>query len=384
MGQSAFEAKQGRAAKAASKLQSLQILRALAAFSVVVGHALHETEKLGANTQQPPILGAGWNLGYGVDIFFVLSGFIMMHTAARDFGTEGASRRFLLRRCARVVPLYWLLTTTVLVGGYVLPSLINVPVESVYHVVASYLFIPDARAPGEVRPVMALGWTLNYEMLFYAIFSVALLLRLRLGVALLTGLMLVVAATHPWVDPANIPVAFWTSPLVLEFLFGVHVALIHRAGVRLGAPATLALLAFGLTGFVRVTWPYDEAALPQFLWAGLPAAALVLAAAIGPALPLNRVALWGVALGDASYSLYLAHPFVLRPERVIWEKLVGAHLPMSAFVVTASLGSVAFALLLYRFVETPLTAGAQRLVDSRGAKRVSAERMAGAVRTARV
>ena len=269
--------------------------------------------------------------------------------------------RFFRRRCARVVPLYWLLTTVMLIGAAVAPSLLNVPVGGFSHVVASYLFIPDARGVGEVRPVMALGWTLNYEMLFYVMFSIALLTPIRFGVAWLSALMALLAASHAIVDPSHLRVAFWTDPLILEFLFGVYVALLFRAGWRLSSGISLTLCAVGLVGFLRLASPWDDAALPVFLRSGLPAALLVFAAALGPAAPSNRVTALLVLIGDASYSLYLAHPFVLRPARAIWAKMVGGHLPLVLFVPCASALCVVFAVILYRRVERPLTTLAQAL-----------------------
>ncbi|KAA1180519.1 acyltransferase [Rhizobium tropici] len=358
------------AGKSSRLLSNLQVLRALAALSVVVSHALHETEMLAGATGRAAVDGSAWNLGFGVDIFFVLSGFIMTHTAASEFGKNGAPLRFFLRRCARVIPLYWLLTSLMLIGALVAPSLLTVPIGSVSHVLASYFFIPSGRGADEIRPVLALAWTLNYEMLFYVFFAAALLLPIRLGIVWLSVLMAGMALVGRLVDPSHVQIAFWTNPIILEFLFGVYVALIFRSGIRIGGAAALALMAIGLLGFVRISAPWSDAALPQFLRSGLPAALFVLAAAIGPVLPQRKLVLWGVALGDASYSLYLAHPFILRPMRAVWAKALGGYLPLGLFVVFATLVAALFALLLFRGVEKPLTSRVQSLVLRSGQKRI--------------
>ncbi len=343
-------------------LLNLQVLRALAALSVVVAHALHENEALASVTGRAAVDGSTWNLGFGVDIFFVLSGFIMTHTAASEFGKGGAPLRFFLRRCARVIPLYWLLTSVMLLGALVAPSLLAVPIGSFSHVLASYFFIPSGRGVDEIRPVLALGWTLNYEMLFYVFFAAALLLPIRAGIIWLSVLMIGMALLGNLVDSGRVQIAFWTNPIILEFLFGVHVALIVRSGVRIGGATALGLTAIGLLGFVRISTPWNDAALPQFLRSGVPAALFVLAAAIGPVLPQKRIVLWAVALGDASYSLYLSHPFVLRPMRTVWAKTIGGSLPLGMFVVCATLGAAIFALALFRGVEKPLTSRVQKIV----------------------
>ncbi len=363
----------GNARKSAHMLVNLQVLRALAASSVVIAHALHETEILAAATGRAAVDGSAWNLGFGVDIFFVLSGFIMTHTAASEFGKSGAPLHFFLRRCARVVPLYWLLTSVMLLGALAAPSLLVVPVGSISHVLASYFFIPSGRGVGEIRPVLALGWTLNYEMLFYVFFALALLLPIRLGVVWLSVFMVGMALLGNLVDPSHVQIAFWTSPIILEFLFGVYVALIFRSGVRIGKGIALGLVAIGLLGFVHVSTLWNDAALPQFLRSGLPAALLVLAAAIGTALPHRRPVLWSAALGDASYSLYLAHPFILRPMRAIWAQVIGGALPPGLFAGFSTLAAVLLALALFRGVEKPLTRRVQGVVlGSARRKRISA------------
>ena len=366
---------QSTKADVAAKLINLQVLRALAALSVVVAHTIHETENLAVVTARQAVDAKAWYLGYGVDIFFVLSGFIMMHTAAAEFGKSGASLRFFLRRCARVVPLYWLLTSVMLLGAAVAPSLLNVPVGDISHVVASYLFIPDMRGANEIRPVLALGWTLNYEMLFYVLFALALMMPIRPGIIGLSVLMAALALVGTTIEPRNVQIAFWTNPIILEFLLGVYVALIFRSGLRIGTGVALALMAIGLIGFARFSTPWDDAALPQFLRRGVPAAVFVLAAAIGPALPLKRIVLWGVAVGDASYSLYLAHPFIVRPMRAIWAKAIGDHLSLGLFVIYATIGSIIFALALFRVVERPLTIYVRELGSGR--KQKTEKRLSG-------
>jgi peptidoglycan/LPS O-acetylase OafA/YrhL len=341
-----------------SKLDSLQLLRAMAAGAVVLAHAAHEADGFSG----APALGAAWNLGFGVDIFFVISGFIMLYSSFDEFGRDGAPQRFFLRRWSRVAPLYWLLTTVLIVGSLAAPWLLKTPIGDVEHVVASYLFIPDPRGPGEVRPVMALGWTLEYEMMFYLLFSAALLLPARRGIAWLSCALALLVALGALAAPQDVRIAFWTRPIILEFLMGVFAALAFRAGLRLSAPAALALGAFGLLGFLR--WQGDSSEVYAWRWliGGAPAACLALAAALGPGISEGRLKSLGVAIGNASYGLYLIHPFVLRPLGLVWMKTVGLRLPPSCFLVFGCIVSVAAALLLYRFVERPLTDYLQRRI----------------------
>jgi len=351
------------------RLDAIQLLRALAALSVVLAHALHET---GGHEDAS-------NFSYGVDVFFVISGFIMAHTSLREFGRPGASMRFFTRRLARVAPLYWLLTTAMLLGALVAPSLLNVPTGGMGHILASYLFIPDARGAGEMRPVMALGWTLNYEMFFYFLFSLALLAPARAGLAWLAALLPLLVLYGAFSGSSDPRVTFWTNPILLEFLAGVFVALLHDRGLRVSPRLTLALLALGLLGYFPRQFGV-EPDMERAILCGLPAALLVTGATLGPISTTGRLAAWGVALGDASYSLYLVHPFILRPLRVVWLKAAGPHLD-AVFVALAVLGAVAVALALYRGVERPLSAGLQGLLK-RGVSPPLAHRVALAMRRA--
>jgi peptidoglycan/LPS O-acetylase OafA/YrhL len=336
-------------------ISNLQVCRALAALIVVIGHSLHDLDTVAARAGLEPVRSA-INWGAGIDIFFVVSGFIMIHVAGQDFAKPGAPRRFLVKRVARVAPLYWLVTTALIVGSLAAPSLLNVPIGGARHILTSYLFIPDWRPDMSlVRPVMALGWTLNYEMLFYVVFGCAMVLPLRLAVPAMTALFVGGALAKSAFDIQQTQLAFWTDPLVLEFLFGVYLGLAHRAGWRLSAPAAIALGAAGLT---LVTTALPEAigvSIPEnFLRYGLPAAMLVGAAALGPQAPAIGPVRFAVALGDASYALYLSHPFVIRPLREIWLKIGGAELPLVAFSVVCALAAVAVAFALHVYLEKPI------------------------------
>ena len=156
-----------------SKLVLVQVLRAAAALSVAMLHAQHDAATLAERTGQvfAPIAAFPWEAG--VDVFFVISGFIMVHASTRLFGAEGGARAFLARRIARIVPIYWAVTTLYLAVALAVPDLLNRELLGWPLVVASYLFIPMARPDGLVQPLYGLGWTLNYEMFFYALFAVA-------------------------------------------------------------------------------------------------------------------------------------------------------------------------------------------------------------------
>ena len=343
-------------------LVNLQICRALAAVLVVIGHALQDSGAIAVQLGIPA-MQSSLNWGCGVDIFFVISGFIMVHVAGDDFGIPGAPGRFFTKRLARIVPLYWSVTTALIVGALVAPSLLNVPLGNFQNIVASYLFIPDWRPDHSVmRPVMALGWTLNYEMLFYAAFAAAMFLGLRRGIAVLTVGFVAAIAVRLAFNIKQDQLAYWTDPIVLEFLYGVYIALAWRAGWRLALPWALVLGGFGFglaTGLMPEPFGLTEDV--NFLCHGLPAGMLVAAVTLGPGLTNSPATRFGLLLGDASFALYLVHPFVIRPLRFVWLKLGGGALPLLAYVAFCVAIAIGAALLLHWCVEKPLA----RLVKPR-------------------
>lgn len=341
------------AAAPASQIETIQALRAIAALLVVFGHAAHETEAIGPRVGLPAIDPSFLHWGIGVDIFFVISGFIMVHTSADLFGRPGAWRIFLARRIARIVPLYWLLTSVLLLGSLVAPRLLNVPVGDWQHVLASYLFVPSLRGGDETRPVMALGWTLNLEMFFYVLFAGAMLLPLKRGMIALALAITGFALAGAFLRPTQVQLAFWTQQIILEFLFGCLLALVHRQGVRLPATSAVLLVALGFAGMVKAHGLDAEGMIPPALRWGIPAVLIVGGAAFYRGAP-PRLALLLTGLGNASYSLYLFHPFALRPLREVWVKLVGGLLPLEIYIAVAIIVAAIASALLYRWVERPI------------------------------
>lgn len=337
-------------------LRSIQILRAIAACLVVFGHCLHEAGYIAGATGRAPLNLSIIDWGLGVDIFFVISGFIMIYTTAELFGRPAAARTFLLRRIIRIVPLYWLITTALIVVYLVAPKILNVPIEGWRSIVTSFFFIPDLRANGEIRPIMALGWSLNYEMFFYAVFALCLLAPLKRAALYLTGFFVGISILGTTVTLPSVALTYWTNSIVLEFLFGALLALACRAGLRLPGGTAWALIAVGCGCAVAFGpfWGVDQL-LPRFISGGLAATLVVAAAAFGPRLSASWIVTPLVVLGDASYSLYLTHPFAIRPMRNIWLAVHGGALPLALYLILCALVAIAAALIVYRFIERPMT-----------------------------
>ena len=170
----------------------------------------------------------------------------MVFASQRLFATPGAVRVFLARRIARIVPLYWATTTVFLLVAALLPQLLNSPAPTLPEVVSAYLFYPLRRTDGLVQPVFSLGWSLNYEMYFYAVFALALLFTRVKGVVLVAVFFALSVLTGWLIGPRSVAIAFWTSPIVLEFVAGALLALLYLNGVRMHWSVSIAVGAAAL------------------------------------------------------------------------------------------------------------------------------------------
>ena len=181
----------------ATQYTSIQVLRAVAALSVLLYHA------------------GLFNIGYGgVDVFFVISGFIM-----GTIGVREAPNEFFGKRLIRIVPLYWAVTIAMCLLS-LLPGAFQQFTFDLPRLVKSLLFIPHVDVPtGRVWPLLVPGWTLNYEMFFYAVFAIGL--ALGRPVMLSVTLMIALVATGLLVAPTNSIWATYTNPMLLEFVSGV-------------------------------------------------------------------------------------------------------------------------------------------------------------------
>ncbi len=157
----------GSPAAPADQLPAIQILRAVAALAIALLHSFQDAENLARRAGFEITLQGRWPLEAGVDLFFVISGFVMVYASRDMFGSAGSVAPFLRRRAARIIPIYWAVTIIYLVislGGL---GPVNRPKPDGWEILASFLFIPwPVGGSTLVQPVYSLGWTLNYEMFF--------------------------------------------------------------------------------------------------------------------------------------------------------------------------------------------------------------------------
>ncbi|KKB76741.1 hypothetical protein VW35_16600 [Devosia soli] len=336
---------------------SIQYLRAVAALSVVADHLSIQFSRIGSPIGFTDLLAAG------VDLFFVISGFIMFVTT-KD--SDVTPVQFYKKRIVRIVPLYWFFTSIMVVAALAAPRLLGSGKFDLAHIVSSYLFLPYPHPVVDaIYPVLVPGWTLNYEMYFYAIFGMALLLPAKARLWSVGAVLVSLSALGGLFSPNNAALEFWTDAIILEFLFGMIIAAaLTNDRIRLSRAPAWGLIALGV---LMLFIPYSASVgLSRAWFFGVPTA-LVLAGFV----MLDRlgdIGRWRVPklLGDASYSIYLSHGMTLSALTQVWKKLdLGGDLPAIAFFVTIGMAaSTCIGIAVYFTIERPMTrlfAGTRRI-----------------------
>ncbi len=347
-----------------AQLKTIQVLRAIAALAVLFAH-LHGIEA--RHSGETPLISKDWLSGVGgVDLFFVISGFIMVWVAWDAPQSARSAGKFLFARVTRIYPLWWLFagaTCLYLYLSYGVPwdaeNLGRLGVSGQESLIKSFLLIPH-----DAYPVLSVGWTLMHEMYFYLVFAALLLLpqRFRIPALILWGL-LVLATTSAQTTGfyANTFLTLALFPMTLEFLMGAAIGLMIKAGTRRHSVLScIAGLCWLIWAIVAVDFKSIDYLLPsQRTFAFGPAFALLIYGLVTLELKgklEGRLPAKLVMVGDWSYALYLSHILVLSAVARLFFPVFGreGYLDNAVFLILAVISSIIASGLVYRFFENPL------------------------------
>jgi peptidoglycan/LPS O-acetylase OafA/YrhL len=336
-------------AKDAPRYQSIQALRAIAAILVVLMHQIFYYD---ANL--PYLLEAGPKMSTffefksfgaaGVHLFFVISGFVMaLILESRPEQTPG---KFIKDRITRIAPLYWTATFAWILlheqGTY-----------TAENIVKSLLFIPVK----DVFPVLGVGWTLNYEMFFYALFAITTL-KLRLNILWMAAPLLASIAIPHLLDTPE--TKFYGNEIILEFYAGIAILKIHRLSILKNSGAVIFWLGVFtlLSSVFYLKGGSFLATHPTIPW-GIPCALIILGATIidynGKTNKTFRTKVVQL-LGASSYAIYLSHPItgILTDATIVYNLRIQHYISADGTILLMTATCAAVGIAAHKLVEIPL------------------------------
>lgn len=318
-------------------LQSLQILRLIAATSVVYYHI---TFTFGS---------------FGVDIFFVLSGFVI----ALVVSNKQNPFFFAISRISRIVPIYWLLTTLLLILIFVAPNLVHESSAAnadIFNYLRSLFFIPFFEGV-EMKPILQLGWTLNYEMIFYALTWISLLLS-RKSLMLASTILILLFFAFSFLIKNNMASSFFGNDIILEFVLGIIAFKIYSTSFLKRVSPILLFLILIFSYCLMIYFQIEDLTTSRLLFYGLPSFLIILSFVGLENKILNaktNIISFLVSMGDASYSTYLTHWYVIVACRKVFSEKLKIYDFYSTFGILLTLiFSLIVGQLIYKYADSPM------------------------------
>ena len=320
----------------------IQILRFVAATAVVVFHAVATGKAYLASPGDTTLFKVFEYGHYGVDLFFVISGFIITYATERS---NPSPLQFLRRRVERIIPVYWFLTLLIVALALLMPQVFRgTNWLDIHHLVTSLFFVSFTDG---VPPLLYVGWSLEYEMFFYLLVGLLLFRKKDTwnGVLILFSLLVIAGQTRAISEFAG-HARFLMDPIILEFAFGVLAAQIF-CGKKVAIPGLIAVGCACVAVLLAI--PAHRAFI-----IGLPSTLLVLGAAYlsrartTPS-PFETIV---ARLGDASYSIYLIQVLSLPAAGKLAARLWPA-MPLDGFIAASTAATIVAAYGLYLFIEKP-------------------------------
>lgn len=353
------------------RLFSLQGLRGLAVLGVVLFHMTSVEAKYAGGDRLLPALLDFFQLG--VDLFFVISGFVMVIVSRGRFQDSVQAQRFLFNRVSRIYPTYWLYYLLTLAVFLLQPGMVNSS-HGESNLLLSFFLLPSDK----VLLVMV-AWSLVFELWFYLVFSAFLPLRERwlpAALAVWALILLVFNSLQDWRDysPA---VQIMLHPHALEFIAGAALALFFYSRHSARLPDRLVwsmlllatLVGMPLIGYLHL---YESHGLARMLAVALVFGALVLGMVLLERRGHLRLNPALVAIGDMSYTIYLSHLLVLGVIGRVWSWLgpwPGSYLDNFGFALLMMAAVVCYGWVGYRLFEKPILDRANAYCKKRFARR---------------
>ncbi|TDQ10001.1 acyltransferase family protein [Pedobacter metabolipauper] len=357
------------------KINSLQLLRAVAVGLVIFVHAINVGVSKLTDFDYGNLFYNFNNWGaIGVDLFFAISGFIMT-IVAPAYTKPGGWKKFFAKRIIRIVPLYYLLSgIDALLTVYLQHKHISFEVA-----IKTLIFIPVFDQGHFVTPLISVGWSLSFEVYFYALIGIVLLLKKRINEVLLV-ILVILSGTGLLLNDAGPLLKFLTSPMLLEFGFGILCGMLYKwfntTDMEVGRKKMISIVLTG-TGlilmlgsiFLNSTYKFyhpnvitDDNFIAFYrvvVW-GLPAAIFMLGVIFLERSFKKDVPVVLILSGDASYSCYLIHGMIYPIVASVFKYL---SLGPTLYLITIVPVCIGISIVFYQIVERPMVTGIDKLLN---------------------
>ncbi len=337
------------------KIKNIQVLRGVAVLSVVLYHIWLFEKQMNFGKQLMPGI---FSLGYlGVDLFFIISGFVMVSVTRGIFQQPFGSILFLYKRITRIYPLYWFYSILLVTAYFILGT----DTSSLAINVKAFLLLPQ-----EKYPVLNVGWTLIHEMYFYIIFSFFLFapekwlsgLLLLWFLLIICFYLLIFKTQSVTLTPALFHII---HPLTIEFIMGCMIALLFYKKFRINGNTILVIgLLFSIAGMI--IYSHDQGLWLRVFLIGLPFSLLILGAVKIESDSGQCFSEILSSIGDASYSTYLSHTLVIMLIARLWKRI--PEFENYGYLATSILmlfGSLIYGKYSYKFLEYPILTAAKQI-----------------------
>lgn len=315
-------------------INNIQGLRAFAVIIVVIFHMTGAALSYGFSDSILSTLGT-WGAS-GVDIFFVISGFIMVYICHKKQRTP---KEFIINRLTRIAPLYWILTIAFGLMLALLPSAFRDTTFDINHILSSLIFMSQLLGFG--HPTISPGWTLEYEFAFYTLFAFFLFLPMPKNL-IITSIALLIIAIFTSINS-----------VIIEFSYGLLAGWLFING-KLKKHAKVLFLIGSIALIASIA--YQEKIHRVFSW-GTPSLLIVLGCAHLNQIKNNTI----ILLGNASYSIYLTHILVMPIYLKIITRLDINNTPADIIIIAGTLLCMASGILTHMLLEKPMSNLIQKL-----------------------
>ena len=338
-----------------NKLESIQVLRAIAAFLVVFNHIGAYVYSQVKGDSLFMSTGFVYMGGFGVHIFFCISGFIMAYSHKGEHGVRSALS-FMGKRVWRIYPIYWIWTVITLL------MLKQQYLSDTNLVINSLILTPDIMKNGQGRLILGQGWTLQYEMYFYLVFGLCVALARRFLFQIISFIIIAVMIYAPSHIEGQYSI-FFGNNIVLDFIMGIICAWTYRKfsymHINNIIPVSVCVLAFASSCWLTLS----VGGMDRLYSMGIPAFIIVMACPFIRTKD-NKTTRFLVFCGEASYTTYLCHLIFVPLITLILPALIYLNVPADISMIGLSLLVAIMSLPAYIIIEKPIIGIARRLTFS--------------------